>query len=66
VCYVQPTIDQQQIKCTAVTADYRFRRIGDDYVIVRVKNAGASFVDSDANCDAPVPKFVAGNHFYIP
>jgi hypothetical protein len=47
----------------AALGHFTFAHTGDDYVIV-LNNA--SFVPSDANCEAPLPKFARGDYFFMP
>uniref|UniRef100_A0A914GTY7 Glycosyltransferase family 92 protein n=1 Tax=Globodera rostochiensis TaxID=31243 RepID=A0A914GTY7_GLORO len=53
----------KNISCVATTGDYEFVHSDGDFISV-LRNA--KFVDSESNCEAPVPQFVGGNHFYMP
>ncbi|KAL3097032.1 hypothetical protein niasHS_002748 [Heterodera schachtii] len=53
----------KNISCVATTGDYAFVHSDGDFISV-LRNA--RFVGSEANCEAPMPRFVTGNHFYTP
>lgn len=59
-CYVRMA---QNVSCTASSSDYGFARSGEDFIIAQTSN---EFVESQQNCDAPVPVFTSGSHFYLP
>ncbi|VDM24524.1 unnamed protein product [Toxocara canis] len=53
----------RDIDCMASEGGYEFAYADGDFVIVLTK---AKLVDSDPNCEAPLPKILKGNHFYLP
>jgi hypothetical protein len=48
----------------AAVTDYEFAYSAGDFVIGLKKEA--ELVESEPNCEAPLPKFSQGNHFYLP
>lgn len=60
VCYSKLA---RKMACMAVEADYAFAHAQGDYVSVLQKTR---IVESEPNCEAPIPKFVDGNHYYYP
>lgn len=54
---------QRHIDCVASLAGYAFAHSTGDYLSVW---RNASFVKSETNCEAPLPHFLTGNHFYLP
>ena len=60
VCYARLA---KNMDCIAVLGDYEFVHDNGDFITV-LKDA--KFVNSTSNCEAPLPKFIKGNHFYLP
>ncbi|KAK0415417.1 hypothetical protein QR680_011938 [Steinernema hermaphroditum] len=60
VCYSRLTRD---IGCVATVGDYTFARTGEDFVIAHNQSRR---VDSEPNCEAPLPKYLSGNFYYMP
>ncbi|KAI1729831.1 glycosyltransferase family 92 domain-containing protein [Ditylenchus destructor] len=60
VCYSKLT---RNVGCVASHGEYEFAHSRGDYVIV-LKNANLK--ESDPNCEAPIPKYLSGNHYYLP
>lgn len=49
--------------CIASAGEYAFKHSEADFII-NLKNM--SFLNSDLNCEAPLPKYIDGNYFYLP
>uniref|UniRef100_A0A7E4W0G8 Glycosyltransferase family 92 protein n=1 Tax=Panagrellus redivivus TaxID=6233 RepID=A0A7E4W0G8_PANRE len=60
VCYSRLT---RNISCVATSGNYAFVHDSGDYITVL---QSSQTVDSEANCEAPVPKYIKGNHYYLP
>lgn len=60
VCYSKLA---RQMACVAVNAEYSFAHANGDYVSV-LRNT--RIVESEPNCEAPLPRFIDGNHFFYP
>uniref|UniRef100_A0A914MDR9 Glycosyltransferase family 92 protein n=1 Tax=Meloidogyne incognita TaxID=6306 RepID=A0A914MDR9_MELIC len=62
VCYSRMA---RNMSCVAAIADYKFAYSGNgDYV--SALNGEAELGPSELNCEAPLPKFSYGNHYYLP
>uniref|UniRef100_A0A1I8BS35 Pept_C1 domain-containing protein n=1 Tax=Meloidogyne hapla TaxID=6305 RepID=A0A1I8BS35_MELHA len=53
------------MSCVAAVADYGFSYSGNGDYVSALRNE-AEFGPSELNCEAPLPKFSYGNHYYIP
>ncbi|GMR40223.1 hypothetical protein PMAYCL1PPCAC_10418, partial [Pristionchus mayeri] len=60
VCYSRLRRD---MSCVASTTDYQFVRSGSGYLIGQDKQR---FIPALTNCEAPVPVFTDGNHYFAP
>ncbi|CAJ0596712.1 unnamed protein product [Cylicocyclus nassatus] len=61
VCFSRLSRD---VDCVAARAEYEFFRSGANGYFLQVSNV--SITTSDANCKAPVPPLVSGNHYFAP
>uniref|UniRef100_A0A914N3Z8 Glycosyltransferase family 92 protein n=3 Tax=Meloidogyne TaxID=189290 RepID=A0A914N3Z8_MELIC len=62
VCYSRMA---RNMSCVAAIADYKFAYSGNgDYV--SALNGEVELGPSELNCEAPLPKFSYGNHYYLP
>ncbi|CAD5220903.1 unnamed protein product [Bursaphelenchus xylophilus] len=60
VCFTRKATNST---CVAADANYGFARSGEDFIIAPLNT---QLVNSASNCDAPMPKFTSGSHFYLP
>ncbi|KAI6222342.1 Glycosyltransferase family 92 protein [Aphelenchoides fujianensis] len=60
VCYSRVV---RNLSCVATVGDYAFAHSNGDFTIALRRS---HFVKSEPNCEAPMPKYVSGNHFYLP
>lgn len=51
------------MECIATLGDYEFVHDKGDFITV-LNNV--SLVNSSANCEAPLPKYIKGDYFYLP
>ncbi|CAD5215004.1 unnamed protein product [Bursaphelenchus okinawaensis] len=60
VCFTRRATNSS---CVATDANYGFARSGSDFII---NTLDTQLVSSTMNCDAPLPRFTSGSHFYLP
>ncbi|KAE9550650.1 hypothetical protein FO519_006144 [Halicephalobus sp. NKZ332] len=60
VCYSRLA---RNMDCIAALGNYEFAHDNGDYIVVL---NGVQMINSTSNCEAPLPKYVKGNHFYLP
>ncbi|KAI6214554.1 hypothetical protein M3Y94_00282100 [Aphelenchoides besseyi] len=60
VCYSRVVRD---ISCIATSGEYEFAYSDGDFTIALRRS---HYVNSEPNCEAPIPKYIKGNHFYLP
>lgn len=59
------TVGFRNISCVANMGEYEFAHSnsnGDFLIVLR----RSKLVNSETNCEAPLPRYTKGNHFYLP
>lgn len=56
-------INYRNVDCMASLGQYEFMHVDGDFIIVLIES---KLVNSDPNCESPLPMFMKGNHFYLP
>lgn len=64
--YAQKTLRTKKFRkmdCVATAGDYKFSFSDGDFLIGL---SSTKMVNSEENCEAPIPKYIDGNYFYLP